>query len=200
MRLPETLMLATRNAHKLREFERLLAPAQITVTSLPEGIELPPETGDTFAANALPKAQAAAEATGQMTIADDSGIEAEALGGRPGVRSARYAGPGADDEQNLAKLQREVAPGSALRYVCVLALVDPSSSGVGERLFTGDCHGEMAPGRSGRRGFGYDPVFVPDGVSPPQTMAELSDAAKDRISHRGRAVAGFLAWARGASS
>jgi len=196
MRLPEALMLATRNPHKLREFKRLLAPAQITVTPLPEGIELPPEVGDTFAANALPKAQAAAAATGQMTIADDSGIEAEALGGRPGVRSARYAGPRADDEQNLAKLQQEVPTGSALRYVCVLALVDPSPSGVGERVFTGECGGRMAAERGGRRGFGYDPVFVPDGVSPAQTMAELSDAAKDRISHRGRAVAALLAWAR----
>jgi len=199
VRLPETLMLATRNPHKLREFERLLAPAQITVTPLPEGVELPPEVGDTFAANALPKAQAAADATGRMTIADDSGIEAEALGGRPGVRSARYAGPGADDEQNLTKLQREVAPGSALRYVCVLALVDPSRSGASERLFSGECRGRMAAERRGDRGFGYDPVFVPDGVSPAQTMAELSDLAKDQISHRGRAVAALLAWARGGS-
>ncbi len=200
MRLPPTLTLATRNAHKLREFERLLAPAQITITPLPEGIELPPEVGETYAANALAKAQAAAAATGQMTIADDSGIEAEALGGRPGVRSARYAGPRADDEENLAKLEREVTPGSALRYVCVLALVDSSPARVGERLFTGDCPGRMAPARGGRRGFGYDPVFVPDGVSPARTMAELADAGKDRISHRGRAVAALLAWARGESS
>ena len=105
------MILATRNAHKLREFERLLAPAQIAVRALPEGIELPPEVGETFAANALPKAQAAAAATGQLTIADDSGIEAEALGGRPGVRSARYAGPDASDEENLAKLEREVPAG-----------------------------------------------------------------------------------------
>lgn len=195
MPLARTLLLATNNAHKLREFERLLAPAAITVTTLPQGIELPPEVGETFAANALPKAQAAAKATGQMTIADDSGLEAEALCGRPGVRSARYAGPGASDEENLAKLEREVPAGSALRYVCAVALVDPSPSGVGELLFAGDCQGRMAPGRGGARGFGYDPVFLPDGVAPAQTMAELSDAAKDQISHRGRAVAALLAWA-----
>jgi len=200
MGLGATVVLATRNPHKLREFERLIAPAGIVVTALPKEVQLPPEMGETFAANALPKAQAAAVATGQIAIADDSGIEAEALDGRPGVRSARYAGPEADDEQNLAKLQREVPAGGALRYVCVLALVDPSPSGVGARLFTGDCRGQMAPERSGRRGFGYDPVFMPDGMSPGQTMAELSDAAKDRIGHRGRAVAALLAWARGASS
>jgi XTP/dITP diphosphohydrolase len=197
MQLSGTVMLATRNAHKLREFERLLAPAQLTVKALPGGIELPPEVGETFAANALPKARAAAAATGQLTIADDSGIEAEALGGRPGVRSARYAGPGASDEDNLAKLQREVPADTTLRYVCALALVDPSREEAGGRLFVGECHGRMAAARRGGRGFGYDPVFLPDGVSPRQTMAELSDADKDRISHRGRAVAALLAWARG---
>lgn len=195
MALPDTLMLATRNAHKLREFERLLAPAAITVMALPEGIELPPEVGESFAANALPKAQVAAAATGRTTIADDSGIEAQALGGRPGVWSARYAGPGAGDDENLAKLEREVPAGSALRYVCALALVDPSPAGLGERLFTGDCAGRMAARRGGGRGFGYDPVFLPDGVASAQTMAELSDADKDRVSHRGRAVAALLAWA-----
>lgn len=199
MQLPGTVMLATRNAHKLREFERLLAAAQISVRALPEGIELPPEVGETFAANALPKARAAAAATGRLTIADDSGIEAKVLGGRPGVRSARYAGPDASDEENLAKLQREVPVATALRYVCVLALVDPSRNGAGERLFVGQCRGRMAPARSGGRGFGYDPVFLPDGVSPPQTMAELPDADKDQISHRGRAVRALLAWARGES-
>ena len=196
MPLPQTVMLATRNEHKLREFQRLLAPAQITVRALPAGIELPPEGGETFAANALPKAQAAAAATGELTIADDSGIEAEALGGRPGVRSARYAGPDASDEQNLAKLEREVPAGSALRYVCALVLVDPSPDGAGERLFVGECRGQMAPRRGGARGFGYDPVFLPDGVAPPRTMAELADAEKDRISHRGRAVQALLAWTR----
>jgi XTP/dITP diphosphohydrolase len=193
MRLPGTLVLATRNLHKVREFERLLAPAAITVLALPDGIELPPEAGETFAANALPKARTAASATGRMALADDSGIEAEALGGRPGVRSARYAGPDAGDEENLAKLEREAPPGSGLRYVCALALVAPEG---GEHVFVGDCRGCVSAQRRGERGFGYDPVFLPDGEPAGRTMAELPDADKDAISHRGRAVAALLAWAR----
>src|SRR5256885_12076852 len=112
----QPLVLATRNRHKVAEVTRLLAPLGIAVEALPDGIELPPETGDTFEANALPKARAAAAATGRRAIADDSGIEAEALGGAPGVRSARYAGDPATDEENLARLTREAPAGSALRY------------------------------------------------------------------------------------
>src|SRR5690348_14902956 len=103
---PRALVLATRNPHKLREFARLLAPAGIEVEPLPEGVELPPEDGQTFAENAWPKARAAAAATGRAAIGDDSGIEAEALGGAPAVRSARYAGVGASDQENLDKLVR----------------------------------------------------------------------------------------------
>src|SRR5437868_2710085 len=113
----QPLVLATRNRHKVAEVTRLLVPLGIAVEALPEGIELPPETGDTFEANAMPKARAAAVATGRKAIADDSGIEADALGGVPGVRSARYASVHATDEQNLAKLMREAPAGSALRYV-----------------------------------------------------------------------------------
>src|SRR5579871_4587514 len=98
--MPASLVLATRNPHKLREFSRLLAPAGIEVVALPDGIELPPEKGETFADNALPKARAAAAATGRITIADDSGIESEALAGRPGVRSARFAGEHATHQEN----------------------------------------------------------------------------------------------------
>ncbi|MGH2869741.1 MAG: non-canonical purine NTP pyrophosphatase [Solirubrobacteraceae bacterium] len=191
MDLPASLILATRNRHKLREFERLLAPAAIAVQALPEGIELPPEVGSTFAANALPKARAAAGRTGRPALADDSGIEAEALSGRPGVLSARYAGPSASDEENLAKLEREAPVGSGLRYVCALAYVDPVA-GV-EEVFFGDCPGRLAGERRGERGFGYDPVFLPGGEFEGRTMAELSDAEKDLISHRGRAVAALLA-------
>ncbi len=136
MAIPTSLVLATRNPHKLREFERLLAPAGVAVEPLPEGIELPPEDGDTFEANAMPKARTAAARTGRASIADDSGIEAEALGGRPGVRSARYAGDDADDAENLEKLLRDAPPGSGLRYVCALAYVDPVA-GI-ERVFFGD--------------------------------------------------------------
>jgi XTP/dITP diphosphohydrolase len=187
------LVLATRNSHKLREFARLLGPAGIEVEPLPERVQLPREDGDSFAANALPKARAAAAATGQAAIADDSGIEADALGGRPGVLSARYAGPGAGDAENLAKLLVEAPVGSGLRYVCALAYVDPSA-GV-ERLFEGTCRGTLAAQPRGERGFGYDPAFVP--VPPAdqgRTMAELSDAEKDRISHRGNALRAFVAW------
>ncbi len=115
------LLLATRNAHKLREFERLLP--DVGLDPLPDDVETPPEDGDTYAANALIKARAAATATGRDAIADDSGIEAAALGGRPGVRSARFAGQDATDGANLAKLAAEAAPGTGLRYVCVIAHV-----------------------------------------------------------------------------
>ena len=191
MPLPTSLVLATRNAHKVREFERLLGPAAIAVQALPEGIVLLPEVGSTFAANALPKARSAAAQTGRPAIADDSGIEADALAGRPGVLSARYAGPNATDEENLAKLEREAPVGSALRYVCALAYVDPEART--EQVFFGDCRGRLAGERRGERGFGYDPVFLPGGEFEGRTMAELSDEEKDLISHRGRAVRALLA-------
>jgi XTP/dITP diphosphohydrolase len=195
MTLPASLMLATRNPHKLREFARLLAPAGISVEPLPQGVELPPEVGETFEANAVPKARAAAAATGRPAIADDSGIEAEALGGRPGVRSARYAGEGATDAENLARLMSDAPPGSGLRYVCALVYADPRS-GV-EQVVFGHCNGRLAPAPRGSGGFGYDPVFVPDGEHAGRTMAELPDSEKDAISHRGEAVRALLAWAGG---
>jgi XTP/dITP diphosphohydrolase len=193
--VPDSLLLSTRNAHKVREFERLLAPQQIAVAPLPDEVTLPPEDGDTFADNALPKARAAAQATGRVAIADDSGIEAAALDGRPGVRSARYAGPQASDAENLAKLMAEAPAGSALRYVCALAYVDPDSGT--ERVFFGYCTGRLAAGARGSRGFGYDPAFLPDGDYDGRTMAELTDAEKDAISHRARAAAELLAWLAG---
>jgi XTP/dITP diphosphohydrolase len=181
------LLLATRNAHKVREFARLLGGVELD--PLPGEVDTPPETGDTYAENALIKARAAASATGHAAIADDSGVEAEALGGRPGVRSARYAGAGASDGDNLAKLRREVAPGSRLDYVCVIAHV---AAGGEETLFTGRCPGTMAAEGAGTRGFGYDPVFVPEGEH--RTMAEMADAEKDAISHRGLAARALLEW------
>jgi len=184
------LLLASRNGHKATEFGRLLAPYE--VDPLPADVELPPEDADTFAGNALPKARAAAAATGRAAFADDSGIEAEALGGRPGVRSARYAGEDATDEENLAKLLREAPAGSALAYVCALAYVDPATGE--ERLFEGRCTGRVADAPRGEGGFGYDPAFVPDDDETGRTMAELSDAEKDAISHRGRAARALLAW------
>ena len=188
-------MLATRNPHKLREFERLLEPAGIGLDPLPDGIELPPEDGTTFAENALPKAQAAAAQTGRAAIADDSGIEAAALAGAPGVRSARYAGLRASDQENLDKLLREAPAGSVLRYVCALAYVDPRAGE--ERLFFGECRGRLASQPRGSRGFGYDPAFIPDEEAAGEggrTMAELRDPEKDVISHRGHAARALIEW------
>ncbi len=182
------LVLATRNAHKLRELGALLDGYEIA--PLPDGAELPPETGETFAANALPKARAAAAATGELAFGDDSGIESAALGGAPGVRSARFAGAEATDADNLALLIERVPPGSALAYVCVIALVDPRTGE--ESLFEGRCTGGMADAPRGTGGFGYDPIFVPDDRDDGRTMAELTPAEKDAISHRGRAARALL--------
>ena len=186
-----SFVLATRNAHKLREFRRLLDGSPVALRLLPDEVELPPEDGDTFQANALTKARAAAAATASAAIADDSGIEAAALNGVPGVRSARYAGEKATDEENLAKLLREAPAGSELRYVCALALVDPAA-GI-EEMFLGECSGRLAAAPRGTGGFGYDPAFIPDGGDG-RTMAELSEAEKDAISHRGRAARALLGW------
>jgi XTP/dITP diphosphohydrolase len=191
------LLLATHNEHKRRELARLLDGWEVEL--LPDDVTLPPEEGETFAENALGKARAAAQATGRICIADDSGIEAAALGGAPGVRSARYAGEDASDDENLAKLLREAPPGSALEYVCALVYVDPRA-GV-ERVFEARCEGRLSAEPRGAGGFGYDPAFLPDD-SPPdgspsaQTMAELTDEQKDAISHRGRAARALLEWLR----
>lgn len=181
------LVLATRNPHKVREFGVLLAPHE--VLPLPEEVELPPETGDTFAANALEKARSAARGTGLPSVADDSGIEAAALGGAPGVRSARFAGEGASDQDNLAKLLREVPPDGdrRVRYVCALAYVSPDGE---ERLFEGTCTGTLVTEPRGSGGFGYDPVFVPEGES--RTVGELGDDWKRLHSHRARAAQALL--------
>jgi XTP/dITP diphosphohydrolase len=183
------LGIATRNDHKLRELGRVLG--DVVLEPLPAGVSLPPEVGDTFAANAVGKARAAAGALGRAAIGDDSGIEAEALGGAPGIRSARFAGPGADDARNLAKLREQAPVGSRLRYVCVIAYAEPGGE---ERTFEGSCTGRLAPAPRGTGGFGYDPVFVPDDIGDERTMAELSDAEKDAISHRGRAARALREW------
>jgi XTP/dITP diphosphohydrolase len=185
------LILATRNEHKLRELAEILP---LELRPLPDDVELPPESGDTFEANALIKARAAVAATGETAIADDSGIAARGLAGGPGVHSARYAGPDASDEENLDKLLREVAASGADRraaYVCVIALVGRDGT---EATFEGRCEGTLIEQPRGSGGFGYDPIFVPDDTGPPdgRTMAELSPEEKNAISHRGRA-AGLLA-------
>ncbi|HSJ18164.1 MAG TPA: RdgB/HAM1 family non-canonical purine NTP pyrophosphatase [Solirubrobacterales bacterium] len=179
--------MATRNEHKLRELGEVLVGFELE--PLPDEVELPPEDGATFADNALIKARAAHAATGRAAIADDSGIEARALGGAPGVRSARFAGPGASNEENLAVLLRELAGVDDRRvaYVCALAYVADDG---GEHLVEGRCEGTFASAPRGSGGFGYDPAFVPDDTGPddPRTMAELSADEKHAISHRGRAA------------
>jgi XTP/dITP diphosphohydrolase len=182
------LILATGNRHKLREMRELLP--ELDLEPLPEGVELPPEDGEDFAAIALEKARAAQQATGEATIADDSGIGAVALGGRPGIHSARYGGEGASDEENLEKLLREVAAAGTERgayYVCALALVEADGT---ERVFEARCEGQLIEAPRGAGGFGYDPAFVPDATGPDddRTYSELSQAEKNEISHRGLAA------------
>jgi XTP/dITP diphosphohydrolase len=183
------LIVATGNKHKLAEMSELLPGLELA--PLPPEVELPPETGATFAENALIKARATQAALPEeVVIADDSGIEAADLGGAPGIYSARYAGVGAGDEVNLAKLLREVdAAGGDRRaaYVCALALIDADGA---EHLFEARCEGRLLEEARGSGGFGYDPAFVPDDTGPDdrRTMAELSPAEKHEISHRGRAA------------
>ena len=182
------MILATANKHKLREMRELLPG--LGLEPLPEGVELPPEEGDSYAAIALEKARAARTATGKAAIGDDSGIEAMGLGGRPGIHSARYGGEGASDEENLAKLLREVAAAGDDRraaYHCALALVEADGS---EHVFEARWEGHLIGEARGEGGFGYDPAFVPADTGPDdqRTASELSQAEKNGISHRGRAA------------
>lgn len=185
--MPE-LVLSTRNEHKLREFSELLPGWQLV--SLPAEFELPPETGDSFAANARVKAEAAAEETGMAAIADDSGICASALGGAPGIFSARFAGEHAEDGENLAKLIREVfADGgsdTAVEYVCAIAYAEPDGE---TQIFEGRCSGRLIQEQRGDGGFGYDPIFEPAAEEPGgRTLGLYPAAEKHAISHRARAA------------
>ncbi len=190
MGFPEVLAIATRNPGKLREIRRICAdwPVRWLAPDRDPGpwpeVE---ETGRTYLDNALLKARATAAALGVPALADDSGIEVDALGGGPGPRSARYAGEGATDEQNLRELLRAVAgvpgAGRTARYRCVAAVAFPEGGAVWAE---GVCEGVLVGRPRGSRGFGYDPAFVPAGWD--RTMAELTDGEKDRISHRGRAL------------
>jgi XTP/dITP diphosphohydrolase len=182
------LIFATGNRHKLREMRELLPGVELE--ELPAGVGLPPEEGDSFAAIALAKARAVHAATGRAVLADDSGIGAVALDGRPGIHSARYGGEGASDEENLEKLLREVAAAGGERgayYVCALALVEADGA---EHVFEARCEGRLIEEPRGEGGFGYDPAFVPDATGPgdTRTISELSPAEKNEISHRGRAA------------
>jgi XTP/dITP diphosphohydrolase len=181
------LVVATRNDHKLRELAEILTGFELV--PLDDDTVLPPETGVTFADNALIKARATHAATGAPTIADDSGIAVEALGGRPGVHSARFAGPEATDKQNLDLLINQIArhEDRHAAYVCVIAYIEADGA---ERLFEGRCEGTLITEPRGTGGFGYDPAFVPLDTGPDdqRTMAELEPDEKHAISHRGRAA------------
>jgi XTP/dITP diphosphohydrolase len=186
---PPRIAIASRNPGKVREILAICSdwPVEWITRESPEHpwpeVE---ESGQTYLDNALLKARAVSRALGEAAMADDSGIEVDALGGGPGPRSARYAGEGATDEQNLAMLIRAVAgvpsPGRTARYRCVAALAWPQER---EAWAEGVCEGTLLPKPRGAGGFGYDPIFVPAGWD--QTMAELRAEEKDRISHRGRA-------------
>ena len=189
MAFPSRIAIASRNAHKLREIGRICAdwPVEWLTVENHEGpwpdVE---ETGSTYLENARLKARAVAAALGEPALADDSGIEVDALGGRPGPRSARFAGEDATDEQNLDALIQAVkgvpSGGRTARYRCVGVLAFPDGR---ELHAEGVCEGILVAKPRGAGGFGYDPIFVPGGGD--RTMAELSDQEKDRISHRGRA-------------
>ena len=187
-----TIVIATRNAGKLREFRRLLKSAGWDVPgldALPAAVD-PEETGATFAENARIKALAYSDQTGWPVLADDSGLEVFALGGRPGVHSARYAGRGAGDEDRVRKLLEELrdpAIARDARFVCALAL---AQRGRVEIEVEGECRGVIAPEPSGYNGFGYDPIFLVPALR--RTFAELPGHEKDRLSHRARAVEELL--------
>lgn len=178
------IVLASANPHKAAEFARLLPGYEVT----PYSGELPPETGTTFLENARLKAIHVHRATGApaWVLADDSGIEAAALDGAPGVYSARYAGESATDEQNLAKLLDALRghPDRRVRYVAELVAVSPEGREVHAR---GELRGTLADAPRGGGGFGYDPAFIADGDA--RTVAEMTAAEKDAISHRARAAA-----------
>jgi XTP/dITP diphosphohydrolase len=184
------LLLGTRNPGKLIEIESILRGAGCSFSSLQEfpQVETAAEDGDTYAENAIAKARFYAAATGMLALADDSGLEVEALDGAPGVFSARYAGAGASDadrrELLLSELTKTGDPDRRARFVCVVAIAKPDGQVL--NVAEGICEGTITPGPRGQGGFGYDPLFVPDGYN--QTFAELSDEIKNRISHRARAL------------
>ncbi len=184
------LILATHNSGKLQEFERILAPKGITVQALGAKSVAPQENGDSLDANSLIKANAAYAEYRCAALADDSGLFVDALGGLPGIHSARYAGVGSSDEQNRAKLLREMANlGSHQRdaeFRCVICLVAPELFAV-PQYYLGIVKGRIATAPKGNAGFGYDSLFVPD-ESDGITFAEMSEDEKNAISHRARAI------------
>ena len=186
------ILIATMNTGKLREYERLLAEVPglelETMAALPEAIDVV-EDRDTFRGNALKKAMEIATVAGMPCLADDSGLEVDALGGRPGVYSARYAGEGSTDAENNAKLLDELSgiadDERTARFRCAIVIVDQSGRELA--MAEGACEGRIGSEPRGSHGFGYDPLFVPEGYA--QTMAELGPETKNEISHRAKAAA-----------
>jgi len=182
-------VLATTNAGKAREIDAILHDAGLDLTCVPRPADVAPvdETGDTLEANARLKARAVRDATGEAAIADDTGLEVDALGGAPGIRSARFAGPDATDDDNvnllLARLDGVPLEARRARFVTVAVAVFPDGR---ELAAIGDVEGTIASARRGTGGFGYDPVFLPD-AGDGRTFAELTAVEKDACSHRGDA-------------
>jgi XTP/dITP diphosphohydrolase len=197
--LRQTLVIATANRGKLEELRALLVHVPVQVVSIDEVVRTPPhvvEDGRTFAENAIKKARAVADATMTLTLADDSGLEVDALEGRPGVRSARFASERATDAENNAALIAALeslddpmigptAESYPARFRCALALVDPYSRGGEPLVVEGVCEGAITRSPRGAGGFGYDPLFVVSGLD--KTMAELTDPEKNAVSHRAHA-------------
>ena len=187
LRRGDTLVVASHNQGKVREIRELLSPFGLHVVGANElGLEEPEETESTFVGNAALKARAAANATGHLALADDSGLAVTALDGAPGIYAARWAGPTRDFSAAMARVEHELREKGArdlsAKFICVLALATPHGS---VELFEGDVHGHLVfPGR-GSHGFGYDPIFVADGMS--ETFGEIEPATKHGMSHRARA-------------
>lgn len=183
------LLIATSNRKKKSELQEILAGYDINVVSLDELEGMPDidEDGATFADNALKKARTMAKISGMLTLADDSGLMVDALGGAPGIYSARFAGPDCNDADNNAKLLKLLGKvpktERTARFVCVIAMAIPGS--IAETA-QGICEGSIIETPRGQKGFGYDPLFIPAGYT--QTFAELGEGMKNQISHRGRAL------------
>ncbi|MCB0976892.1 MAG: RdgB/HAM1 family non-canonical purine NTP pyrophosphatase [Acidimicrobiales bacterium] len=188
----ETVVLASANPKKVAELRAVLGDT-FDLVARPADVPDVVEDADTFVGNARLKAVALVEATGSAALADDSGLEVDALGRRPGVRSARFAGEDATDEENVTKLltdlDRVEAQDRRARFRCVIVLRRPDGT---EIVAEGTCEGTIAAERSGDSGFGYDPVFVPDDGDG-RTFAQMEAAEKNAISHRGRAIAELVA-------
>jgi XTP/dITP diphosphohydrolase len=181
------LLIATTNPGKIREITSALAGLDLQLHTLSEfsAIEAPEENGMSYHENAMIKAEYYAAVTGLLTLADDSGLEVQTLGGLPGINTARFGGPGLSDVDRynlLLRYMHNEADRSAI-FVCVIALVSEDKVEIAE----GRCQGTVAQSPAGENGFGFDPIFIPDGFD--ETFAQLSDSIKNRISHRGRALA-----------